>query len=90
VQNEEWMKSGLLWWRGEPIERHSERYQAFLQSVYDSLFAQSSAFRNALVATRGRVMTHRIGMRDASRTVLTEREFIRNLSRLHSKTLDWI
>lgn len=87
-QNEEWIKSQLLWWRGEPMERDSERYQKFLQSIYESLFAQSDSFRSALAATRGRVITHRVGMRAASQTVLTEHEFVRNLMRLQFKTLN--
>ena len=88
TQNEEWMKSQLLWWRGEPMERLSERYQRFLQSIYVSLFEQSAPFRSALAATRSRVITHRVGLRDASQTVLTEREFVRNLTRLRSKLLN--
>jgi hypothetical protein len=87
AQNEEWINSQLLWWRGEPMERHSERYQTFLQSIYECLFAQAASFRSALAATRGRVITHRMGKRDASQTVLTEREFVRNLVRLQFRTL---
>lgn len=82
TQNEVWMASQLLWWRGEPIERHSQRYQTFLKAIYESLFAQSASFREALIATGGRVITHRIGLRDASQTVLTERELVQNLMRL--------
>ena len=90
TQNNVWQSSGVLWWRADPIGRNSERYQLFLQSIYDCVFSQSAAFRDALMATRGRLITHRIGTRVASGTVLTEREFVRNLAKLRSKALERI
>ncbi|MEI9902145.1 MAG: hypothetical protein WDN31_20955 [Hyphomicrobium sp.] len=47
----EWRDSGTLWWRGAPIDRLSDDYQALLDRAYDALFDQSRRFREALAAT---------------------------------------
>src|SRR5262245_54740566 len=56
-----WQSEGRLWWRGEPIERLSDAYQALLDRGYDALFAQSAEFREALAATGDAELVHTMG-----------------------------
>lgn len=84
-KNKKWWTSQTLYWKGEAIDRHSDRYQELLTNAYDCMFEQSESFRKALEAAAGATLTHSIGKNDAHRTVLTETEFIRQLNRLRGR-----
>jgi hypothetical protein len=43
-QRHAWNTTGTLWWRGEPVDRLSDAYQALLDRAYEALFAQSRSF----------------------------------------------
>jgi predicted NAD-dependent protein-ADP-ribosyltransferase YbiA (DUF1768 family) len=81
----DWQQSGLLWWRGAPVDRLSDAYQALLDRAYDALFAQSSKFRNALAATGGAQLNHALGSADPTETILTADEFCERLERLRAR-----
>lgn len=83
-QRHDWRQSGTLWWRGEPIDRLSDAYQALLDRAYEAMFAQSAKFRAALEVTGDAPLTHSIGKDDPTETILTGEEFISRLVRLRA------
>ncbi|QIG69605.1 swarming motility YbiA-like protein [Rhizobium phage RHph_I46] len=80
-RNKQWQKLQVLWWNGEPMSRTSTSYQEFLCEAFDSL-SKNTSFARALLATQNSSLTHSIGHSDLSKTVLTEREFCRQLYRV--------
>lgn len=79
-----WRGSGTLWWKGAPITRLSDAYQAFLDRAFQTVFDQCEAYRDALAATGGATLTHEIGKDDPCETILTREEFCGRLDRLRS------
>ena len=49
--------------------------------AFDAL-SENSKFRNALLATENATLTHAIGKNDATKTVLTTKEFVSRLTRI--------
>ena len=83
-KNKKWWKTQTLWWKGKEFGRQSIRYTLLINRAYDEL-ANNASFRKALLASGDAVFTHSIGKNDASRTVLTERDFCYILTRLRKK-----
>ena len=77
-----WWRKQTLWWQGVPYERKSEGYQELLERAYYEMATQNKGFRNALLATRGAPLTHSIGKKKQSETILTESEFCGILRRI--------
>lgn len=82
-----WWTDQTLYWRGNPIKRDSEEYQELLTRAYDALF-ENESFRRALKATGNSALTHSIGKRNKSETILTRQEFCSQLYRLRDKLND--
>ena len=80
-----WRAEGRLWWRGAPVERLSDAYQALLDRAYEALFAQSAAFRDALAATGDAELVHTMGRIHPANTVLTADEFCTRLTALRAR-----
>ena len=78
-KKKKWQRTQTLYWQGKEILRDSEEYQQLLDRAYDAL-SQNTGFQKALLATGDAVLTHSIGKRKTSETVLTTSEFV---SRLH-------
>lgn len=78
-----WYKTQTLYWKGKPINRHSDGYQELITAAYDALF-QNQKFRNALKATHNATLTHSIGKNKKNETILTESEFCSQLYRLRN------
>ena len=83
-KKKKWWRTQTLFWKGKAIKRDSEEYQELLTKAYDCLY-ENEGFKKALSATKGCSLTHSMGKNKISETVLTEREFIRQLNRLRSK-----
>ena len=79
-----WWKTQTLWWKGEQIDRHSQRYQDLLDRAYYSLLSNPK-FAKALLATNDSMLTHAIGKSDPRKTILTIAEFISRLYILRKK-----
>ena len=79
-----WKQEGVLWWKGESIDRFADEYQELLDRAYDAI-AKNSGFRKALLASNDAVITHSIGKRKEKDTILTTREFCGRLMRLRAK-----
>jgi len=78
----DWQTTQTLWWQGQAMARLSQEYQDLLDEAYQTLYAQSVDFREALMATGDAELTHRIGKDDPRETVLTRDEFVGRLTRL--------
>ena len=83
-KKKKWWRTQTLFWKGKAIKRDSEEYQELLTKAYDCLYV-NEGFKKALSAAKGCSLTHSMGKNKISETVLTEREFIRQLNRLRSK-----
>lgn len=78
-----WQQTQTLYWRGEPVDRHSDAYQALLDRAFDAL-ARNAKFRRALAATGTATLTHTMGRRKPSETILTCQEFTSRLHRIRN------
>lgn len=77
-----WWQTQNLYWKGETIERKSDRYQQLLDEAFNAMYQQSESFRKALAASGEATLTHSMGKNDQSRTVLTNTEFCGRLTKL--------
>lgn len=82
-----WQREQRLWWQGQVYDRHGESYQRLLDRAYAAL-AKNEGFKKALLATKDAVLTHSLGHSNSSKTILTEREFVRRLMSIR-KVLQW-
>lgn len=73
-----WYRKQVLYWQGEEYPRESQAYQDLLDRAYNAL-AENDKFQKALLATGKANLTHSMGKRKPSETVLTEREFVSRL-----------
>lgn len=71
----EWKEDQLLHWKEESIERSSQAFRDLIARAYTALYSQNETFRQALVATNGKLIFHRQGNPDPKDTILTEKEF---------------
>lgn len=86
-QNIRWKLTGKLYWKGKSIDRYSDEYQRFLDSVYDAVY-HNEIFQDALVNTNGAELTHQLGKKDMKKTILTEYEFTFRLERCRSRMVN--
>lgn len=83
-KNKNWKERGILWWKGEAIDRFGDEYQDLLDRAFEAL-SENSSFRKALLASGDSVITHSIGKRKPKDTVLTKGEFCGRLMRMRSQ-----
>lgn len=69
---QEWEQDGWLYWDGHGYRRNSREYRHLIERAYDSLL-ENHDFREALLASRGKLLIHTIGR--YRHTVLTAPEF---------------
>lgn len=79
-----WYRTQTLYWQGKEINRHSQAYQSLLDAAFAAL-GSNSKFRAALLATQHATLTHNIGRKDSTKTILTRAEFIRRLLSLREQ-----
>lgn len=79
-----WKQEGILWWKGEPIDRFSDDYQELLDKAFEAL-SENTKFQKALLASNDAVLQHSIGKRKQKDTVLTIREFCGRLTTIREK-----
>lgn len=83
-KKKKWWKTQTLYWKGEEIPRDSEIYQELLDKAFNAL-AQNTSFQKALLATQNATLTHSIGKKKTSETVLTRQEFTSRLTRIRNE-----
>lgn len=86
-KKKKWWRFQTLYWKGVSYKRDSEEYQILITRAYDCLF-ENQGFRKALQATGNSTLTHSMGKNKITETVLTEREFMKQLNRLRNKLED--
>ena len=84
AKKKKWWKTQTLYWQGEAIPRDSERYQELLDKAFNAL-SENSSFKRALLATQNATLTHNIGKKKTSETVLTKNEFTSRLTAIRSR-----
>jgi len=80
-----WHRDQTLYFQGEPIDRHSKDYQDLLDEAYHEMFNSNESAQNALLSTHNAVLTHTIGKKNPSETVLTRSEFCGRLMKIRKK-----
>lgn len=83
-KKKKWWKTQTLYWQGEAIPRDSKRYQELLDKAFNAL-AENSSFRRALLATQNATLTHNMGKKKTSETVLTKNEFTSRLTAIRNR-----
>lgn len=83
-RNKNWYTKQILYWQGQELKRDSQEYQDLLDRAYDAL-SKNSGFRKALLATGKATLTHSIGKRKESETILTTREFCSRLTAIRER-----
>lgn len=81
-KKKKWWEKQELYWKGITYPRKSDEYQELLDRAYVAMYDQSESFRNALKATQKANLTHNIGKKKKSETVLTRSEFCSRLMKL--------
>lgn len=79
-----WWREQKLYWQGKVIDRHSDEYQELLDRAFNAL-SENSGFRRALLATHNAVLTHSIGKKNPSETILTRNEFCSRLTKIRAR-----
>lgn len=79
-----WQKHQTLYWQGREYKRDSQDYQDLLDRAYDAL-SQNNSFQKALLATNNATLTHSMGKKKITDTVLTTSEFISRLNRIRTE-----
>jgi hypothetical protein len=80
-QKSNWRKDQFLYWNGVSFQRQSKEYQLLLNSAYNSLFKNEN-FKRDILSTENEILTHSLGKKKESQTVLTEKEFCSRLTLL--------
>ncbi len=83
-KKKKWYRTQTLYWKGNAIKRDSDEYQALLDKAYNEI-SKNPGFQKALLATGNSTLTHSVGKRNKSETVLTAQEFISRLYALRNK-----
>jgi hypothetical protein len=76
-----WWKTQTLYWQGTKYDRESDAYDSLITRAYNQL-ATNKKFCKALLATNNATLTHSLGKRKKSETILTKTEFVGQLTRL--------
>ena len=82
--NKNWRQKQTLYWKGKAYKRDSDEYQKLLDKAYNQL-AKNEGFKKALLATGNATLTHSVGKKKISDTVLTSKEFTARLTKLREK-----
>lgn len=78
----EWQKDQTLWWKGEPIDRHSPEYAALIRGAYKAMFMWCARFRDALMGSVGKRLVYDTGSNDSTKDILTDDEFCEVLTEI--------
>lgn len=74
-----WYRTQTLYWNGVEYKRNSQEYQDLLDRAYNAL-SENKKFQKALLATGNANLSHSMGQKKISKTVLTEQEFVSRLT----------
>jgi predicted NAD-dependent protein-ADP-ribosyltransferase YbiA (DUF1768 family) len=80
-KKKKWYIMQELYWKGEVIERESEKYQILLDKAFSALF-KNKEYSILLMKTKKYKIVHSIGKENPKETVLTVFEFCDRLDKL--------
>lgn len=80
-KKKKWFKDQTLYWRGQAIKRDSKEYQDLLDRAFEAL-ATNKKFQKTLFDTRNATLTHAMGKKKITETVLTTQEFCSRLTKI--------
>lgn len=83
-KKKKWWQDQTLYWQGVAYKRESQEYQDLLDRAYNEL-SKNESFQRALLATGNATLTHTIGKRKETETVLTAREFCSRLTAIRQQ-----
>lgn len=83
-KKKKWYRTQTLYWQGREFARDSDEYQQLLDRAFEAL-ATNEGFQRALLATGDATLTHSIGKRKITETVLTTQEFVSRLRILRDR-----
>ena len=83
-KKKKWFKDQTLYWRGNPIKRDSREYQDLLDCAFDAL-ATNKKFQKTLLDTHNATLTHAMGKKKITETVLTTQEFCSRLTKIREQ-----
>lgn len=84
LEQKKWFRDQTLYWRGNPIKRDSEEYQDLLDRAFEAL-ATNKKFQKTLLDTQNATLTHAMGKKKISETVLTTQEFCSRLTKIREQ-----
>lgn len=79
-----WQDTGVLHWQGRPFSRYGGEYRKLLRRAYDAML-ENDRFRQALLDSGHRLLSHSIGKLRKKDTCLTTFEFLGLLYRARRK-----
>jgi len=82
--DQDWQSKQTLYWKNQPLDRHSQNYQLLIDRAYAEM-ASVKSFQQALLASKNHIFTHIIGESDPYKTILTERELCDRLNSLRTQ-----
>jgi len=83
-RDQKWYLLQTLYWQNKEFKRYSKEYQDLLDRAFTELYKNIN-FKNALNLTKGFTLTHTIGKKNMSETILTVKEFCSRLTTLRDK-----
>lgn len=83
-----WKETQTIHWKGHPINRHSNDFQSLVRKTYRAMADQCPLFRDTLLSTGSKLLYHSMGNPDATKTILTEKEFCTILTELRKELND--
>lgn len=83
-KKKKWFRDQTLYWQGNPIKRDSKEYQDLLDRAFEAL-ATNKKFQKTLLDTRNATLTHAMGKKKISETVLTTQEFCSRLTKIREQ-----
>lgn len=77
----------FVWWKGRAISYGSSEHYKLIERAIRAKFEQNTTAMDALLATRGMMLTHDLGHPDPPNTSLPARVFCDILTRIREETL---
>ncbi len=83
VGNKKWLWKWThnVWWQGQKIKRSSEKFSQLIERAYMKL-SENSDFAKALIKSGDAVLEYSIAGHDPFKTILTEEEFVVQLTKV--------
>ena len=77
----------FIWWKGRAISYGSPEHYELIERAIRAKFEQNTTAMDALLATKGMILTHDLGYPDPPNTSLPARVFCDILTRIREETL---